>query len=271
VSSNFACIGLDIEDSDDLGRLLARIKPRVVELGRAGELRVLRWQDPSGARLMLGATADDVPDLLPSFAAHTRVQLTDVRMVNDQVAVAAVFDEDGEQLTAMTLELEQRRLVADGPIPSVVASVVALGTQVEVFGSAEEFNASDASLLSPDGNDGEPPQHYVDNGWSWPPRLAPESFISYGVFNEGEAATAHARLCGVVSSAERRIVQETGREVVVAVVSSVGMDVTVCLEGAAHPGVPSPGQVIAGTVFMTGSLEDWQPLRRGLLRGWRRR
>jgi hypothetical protein len=189
-------------------------------------------------------------------------------MVNDQVAVAAVFDDEGEQLTAMTLELEQRRLIGDRPISSVAASVVALGTQVEVFGSVEEFNASDASLLSPDGNDSPAPPHYVDNGWRWPPRLAPESFISYGVFNEGAAATAHARLCGLVSSADRRVVQETGREVVVAVVSSVGMDVTVCLEGAAHPGVPTSGQVIAGTVFMTASLEGWRPPRRGL---WTRR
>jgi hypothetical protein len=45
-------------------------------------------------------------------------------------------------------------------------------------------------------------QHYLERGWSWPPRLASESFISYGVFGDPAQARARARLSGTVLKAE---------------------------------------------------------------------
>jgi hypothetical protein len=136
----------------------------------------------------------------------------------------------------------------------VSATITALGVDVEVFDSTESFDESDTSLLGDESSGGEPPPHYVENGWKWPPRVAANSFFSYGVFNEGDAATAHARLSGVVRSSERRVVAETGQEIVVAVVETAGFDVTVCLEGSAHRD-PPVGGVISGTVFLTACLD----------------
>jgi len=45
-------------------------------------------------------------------------------------------------------------------------------------------------------------QHYLERGWSWPPRLASESFISYGVFGDPAQARDRARLSGTVLKAE---------------------------------------------------------------------
>jgi hypothetical protein len=255
VSSTLACVGLAVKNQDELQSLLERIGPRAQELGRVGRLRVLRWQDPSGARLVLGVTDADVPDLLPSFAGSIHARLADLRMVNDDVVVAAVVDETGEQLTSAAFEVEQRRLLLGQTVGQASAAIAALGVEVEVFDSTASFEESDASLLGGESSESEPPAEYVEKGWKWPPRVAANSFFSHGVFSEGDAATAHARLSGVVRSSERRIVAETGQEFVVAVVETVGFEVTVCLEGSAHLD-PIVGGVISGTVFLVASLDD---------------
>jgi len=254
MASNLSCVGLDVADANELESLVDRVLPRAVDIGRFGKLRVVRWEDPSGARLILGVTRNDVPDLLPSFAGVPRARLRDLRMVNEEVAAAGVFDEDDEQLTGLSLEVEQRRLLPAGPAGDYSAALVALGVEVSVFASQEEFAHSDASLLSDEPSDTEPPAHYVENGWDWPPRLAASSFISYGVFGDESEATAHARMSGVVMSAERKSVQETGQAFIAAVVESAGMQLTVCLED--REVMPLPGGIIAGTVFMTASLDS---------------
>lgn len=81
ISSTLACAGLP--DSDEqVSALLDRIMPEVQLLGAAGGNRVARWQDPSGARLVLEVGADGVLDLLPSFSAGTTVLLGDLRAAN---------------------------------------------------------------------------------------------------------------------------------------------------------------------------------------------
>jgi len=81
-------------------------------------------------------------------------------------------------MTALALELEERRLLQASPSPiDGRAAITALGVDVEVFGSAEQFAESEASLLSPRGeSESEPPAHYAKNGWTWPPRVGHESF-----------------------------------------------------------------------------------------------
>jgi hypothetical protein len=196
--------------------------------------------------------------------------LADIRMVNYDVAVAAVVDESGDQLTSAGLEIEQRRLLPGQPVEHASATISALGVEVAIFDSIASFEQSDASLLSDESTETEPPAHYVENGWDWPPRVAANSFISYGVFSEGDAVTAHARLSGVVGATERRTVAETGQDIVVAVVETAGFEVTVCLEGAAHRD-PPVGGVISGTVFLVAALDGlpaqnrsrWRLRRRG--------
>ena len=50
---------------------------------------------------------DDDPDLVPSFAARTRVRLRGVQMLNDDVAMATVVDDEGQSDRAWCSVLAQ--------------------------------------------------------------------------------------------------------------------------------------------------------------------
>jgi hypothetical protein len=268
VASNLSCVGLGVADASELDSLVDRVLPRAVEIGRLGDLRVLRWEDPSGARLVLGVSSGALNDLLPTFAGVPRTALRGLTMANHDVAVAAVVDDTGEQLTSAAIEIEERRILPPHGSGDYRAALVALGVDVSVFASAEAFEESDASLLSGEDSGSPPPDHFVEQGWQWPPRIAASSFISYGVFGDEAHASAHARLSGIVAGAERRVVQETGQAFIAAVASTAGFDVTVCLADGAV--MPKPGGVISGTVFLTASLDGVAPAastrRRRLLR-----
>ncbi len=162
-------------------------------------------------------------------------------MLNNEVAMATVVDERGEPLTSMAVVIEQRRLLpADKPVDGM-ASIVALGTSVSIHGSPEDFGESDASLFLA------------------PRRMAAESFGSHAVLIEPAQARAFALLSGRVLKAERRTVVQTGREIVVMEARTAGgFVVTVCLDGAAHSGLPPVGGTVSGTVFMVASLDTWQ-------------
>lgn len=257
VASNLSCVGLAVDNSAELDELLDQLHPDLVPLGEAGGVEVLRWEDPSGARLILGVADGTLVDLLPSFAGRPGALLRDVQAANDEVARAAVVDESGEQLTALAVELEQRRLLAnchgtvDGP-----ASVIALGLAVSVHADEVAFAASDASLLDLEQSaDSTPPPHFVENGWPWPPRVAARSIFSYGVFGEPETAQAYARLAGIVLDAQRRTVTLTGQEFITTRVQSVDFEIDVCLPADYHTELPKPGQIIAGEVFLVASMD----------------
>ncbi|MFD2767075.1 hypothetical protein [Micromonospora eburnea] len=255
MTSNLDCVGLGVTDRAGMRRLVDIALAGAERLGEADGVSVLRWQDPSGARLVLGVRGDEVVDLLPSYAGTPGARLADVRAVNEDVAVADVLDDGGEQATMLAAELEQRRLLpaATGPVGGL-ACVVALGVDVAVYADAEAFAASDASLVGDRDDPGDPPAHVVEQGWPWPPRMATESFVSYGVFGEPAQAQAYARLNGTVLGAEPRTVTATGQRFVAARVRTAGFEADVCLPAGDAGGVPQPGNVVAGTVFLVGSL-----------------
>lgn len=229
MASNLDCVGLGVGDPAGLGRLVDMAVRYAEHLGELAGVSVLRWQDPSGARLVLGMRGTEVVDLLPSYAGAPGARLANVHAVNDDVVIADVLDEDGEQVTMLAAELEQRRLLpaAKGAVQGL-ACVVALGVDVTVWPDEDAFAASDASLVSDDGGDpGEAPAHWVEQGWPWPPRMAAESFISYGVFGNPKQAEAYARLNGTVLRAQRKTVVATGQEFVAARVRTVGFEADV--------------------------------------------
>jgi hypothetical protein len=76
-----------------------------------GDVRVERWQDDSGAALVLGWRSGELVDLLPAYAATAGGSLSECYLINESVAPAAVVDPDGEQLTAMAFEAEQYRQI----------------------------------------------------------------------------------------------------------------------------------------------------------------
>lgn len=112
----------------------------------------------------------------------------------------------------------------------------------------------DASLLDPDrhNNGEEPPAHYAERGLQWPPRMADESAISYGVFGDPANAEAHARLYGTVLHAEQRTTTLTSQHFTAARVRSAGFELDMCLP-ATTP-TPQPGNIIGGDVFLVASL-----------------
>lgn len=255
MSSNLGCIGLAVADHDELARLAAAVLPDAVFIGRGGRVDVLRWEDPSGARLILGLREQEIIDLLPSFAGRPGARLANIRPSGREVVFADVIDEDGEQCTAMATELEQRRQLPDtSGLGDGLTSVVALGTDVSVHADADAFAASDASLLGSPDEAREPPAHFVERGWRWPPRVAAESFFSYGVFASKGEPQAYARLAGTVVHAERRTVRQTGQGFTVARVRTTGFEVDLCMAATEHPHPPAPGSIIAGTVFLVASL-----------------
>lgn len=276
MASNLACVGLAVEDEEAYGALIDTIVPHAARLGSRGGFDVLRWEDPSGARLVLTVTGDELVGLLPSFSAAPGARLAEVVPLGDELVRAEIHDPDGETVTAAALELEQLALLPRREALAGEASVVALGVDVEVFPDEGAFDASDRSLMGDAGDAEEPPPEIWPPEAGWPLRYGAESFVSYGLFadDSGEEPTAHAWLAGTVLHADRRRVELTRQEVVVARVRTVAFEAEVCVPGSELSVSLEPGHVIAGTVFLVGSLDvlsgsaagDEPPRRSGLRR-----
>jgi hypothetical protein len=211
VASNLGCVGLAVEDSQQLASLIRDVRPQVRRIGHADGVDVFRWEDPaSGARLVFEVRETKIADFTPSFASTARTRLAGLSAVNEDVATARVVDDDGEQVTSVALDLEQRRLLGSKTLDRE-AAIVALGRGVAIYSDAEAFAASPGSLVDPEADlKAEAPAHYVERGFKWPPRMASESFVSYGVFGDPARASPTARLNGVVISASARTVERTG-------------------------------------------------------------
>ena len=255
MASNLACVGLSVATETELNELVRAVRPTAVGIGHVAGVEVLRWEDPSGARLVLGLQDGQITSLLPSFAAEHTTRLARLRRANDSVAIAAVVDESGEQLTSLAFEPEQIGLLADDGVDAALAAITFLGRRVTVHEDSDAFGRSADSLLDPNADPSKPaPAHYVERGLKWPPRVGHESFISYGVFGEPAHAEAGARFAGVVIDAERRTVQQSGQTFIAATVQTIGIYASVCLSGTEFDAVPRPGQVLAGEVFVVGSV-----------------
>ena len=124
---------------------------------------------------------------------------------------------------------------------------------VQIYPDADAFAASPGSQLDTSAGQ-EPPPHYRERGWTWPPRLGAESFISYGVFDPPDQARPHARLSGTVLKAGQRVCALTGQPFTVATVSTAGFAADVCLAASEHPGPPAPGTIISGTVSLCAAF-----------------
>jgi hypothetical protein len=181
------------------------------------------------------------------------VRLSDLRVLNADVVAADVVDPEGEQVTAMAFELEQRR--AFSGTWSGRAAIVAFAPDAEFFPTEEDFAASASSLLDPDADlDEEAPPSVQDQGMPWPLRMASDSFISYALFADPADAEAIARVNGIVTSAELRTNDLTGDAFLACRISSLGSEldlVTVPPAGF----LPRAGSVVAATAFLVASID----------------
>ncbi|OZB82145.1 hypothetical protein [Microbacterium sp. 13-71-7] len=252
MASHLSCIGFEFGDRTEFETVVGRLAARGYSLGAADGVEVVRWEDPSGARLVLGRRQGEYVDLLPSFAGSAGVNVARCRALSDEVVLADVVDADGEQITTMAFELEQRRALVGGW--SGLAAVTAFGMETQFFADEDEFAASPKSLLDPDDGPDEPaPAHAVEYGLRWPPRMAAESFISFGGF--GDHPVAEARLNGTVLRAARRRNTETGRRFLAARVGCLGFEVDLVTEWDAAP-APVVGSIAAVGAFLVASIDS---------------
>src|SRR4051794_28405539 len=114
MSSNLACIGLDVTDHEEFVRVVGIAAERATVLGERDGIVVLRWQDDDGARLVLVLDRSrSVVAVTPSFASEPSAVLASLAHANGECWTAAVM-EGGEQVTALAADLEQSALVDPG-------------------------------------------------------------------------------------------------------------------------------------------------------------
>ena len=259
---NFDCIGFAVDSSEALATLVEKMLPAAEPIGTRGDAETFRWQDESGARLVFDVKRNTVNNVLPSFAADDSTLLAAVQSVNDDTSFADIVDEQGETITRLAVDLEQRALIRGNTVRGS-ASLVGLVGQVNLFADEVEFRASPASLLGPADQDFGPPPPDFEREGSWPPRMGAESFFSHGMFGNARDARPIAQVNGVIVDADERPNSVTGLRFVRARVRSAGFEADVCAPVGEMP-LPERGQVLAGTVYVVGSLGDWSREAPGL-------
>jgi hypothetical protein len=254
VSSALACVGLAVSDEAELDRMLKRVYPNVREVGFFDGVHVGRWQDDSGAALILGLHALELVDFSPVYSGTSGGLFADCRLLHESIAYAKVVDSYGHQLTAMAFEAEQyRQLRALGQQVSGAARITALGTDVSIYPDEDAYADSPASQIRPSPETApEPPPHHDG---PWPTRLAAEFFISYGLFADIARNRSRARMSGTVLRAASHVCALTGQPFIAAEVRTAGFTADLCLAAGDHADMPVPGNVISGTVVLSASID----------------
>lgn len=255
---NFDCIGFQADSAEDISSLVERILPMssLMGMGPRGS-ETYRWEDKSGARIVIEKRGKIIHNVLPSFAGDPGATLTNVVRLNDDTSRADVVDDAGEQLTALAVDLEQRAVIAR-QVARGRASLTAFVGEATFHADAQAFSQSPVSLmLDPADAVGSPPAHFLEQGWPWPPRMGPQSFVSQGLFSSPADARPIAVLNGLVRGVDLRTNAITGRSFLRIRLETIGFTVDACMPAGDQAEVPQAGQVMAGTVYMVGSLEDW--------------
>jgi hypothetical protein len=245
-SSTLGTIGLATEDQAAFQALVLEADKRAQHEQIVRNVKVRRWEDESGAGVVLAWRGQERrPELvsfMPAYAALSEVRLAQAHPVREPIAVANVLDADGTHVTALAAELEQyRHLVAQGQPVDGPARISAFGLSVRVYPDEDAFRAAPEGASDETDNDATPEDDST-------------AFTPFGAFAEPAKAQPHARLTGTVLKAERRINRLTGQPFTVAITRTAGFEADVCLSGQEHPEIPAPGAIITGVVSLFVSL-----------------
>ena len=236
MATHLGCIGLGTGGEQDFQRLVAEASKEAQQQEVVRDVRVRRWEDGSGAAVVLGWRGGQLISFMPSFAAASEVRLANCHPVREPVTIAEVQERDGTPITALAAEIEQyRQLVAGGRPAGGMARIAAFGLRVKLYDDEQAF------LAAPKG------PHDAS---------APADFEPFGAFAEPAQAQARARLTGTVIKAERRFSWFTSDPFTVAVTRTAGFEVDLCLAGDEHPDVPAPGTVVTGIVSLSVSVPN---------------
>jgi hypothetical protein len=235
VATHLAAIGLGTNGEQAFKRLIMEANKAAQRQEMVRGVRVRRWEDASGAAVVLGWRGNQLLSFMPAFASLSGIRLANCHPVREPVAVADVLDGDGTQVTALAAEVEQYlHLVAARRPADGSARITAFGLAVKVHEDEDAFRAA------PKG-----PNDATDAA----------DFVPFGAFAEPAKAQPHARLTGTVVRAERRVCRLTGDPFIVAITRTAGFEADVCLAGGEHPEVPAPGAIISGIVSLSVSLD----------------
>lgn len=233
--STLACIGLDVTSLDELNAHLEAMPSSLV--GRVDGIESVRYTDLSGARLVVARDpGGETVDMVPSYDARPGALLGGLGALGP-VLQADVLGDDNEVVTRLATDLEQHRHLRGTLGGPLRASLVALGVEMATFTDAEAFAASDASRL--------------DGGEQ---RFGAESFLSYGLFADADAAEPTAHLAGTVLEATTKTHGITRQAFHVVRVRTVGFEATVCLAAPDGDDTPQPGNVVAGACYLVADV-----------------
>ncbi|WP_156822679.1 hypothetical protein [Demetria terragena] len=272
MTSNLACIGMAVTSTAGLDALIAELTSRDREFLRESfGVQTYAWQDPSGARVVYDVLAG-TPHIVPTFAGTSEFDYVSIVPVSTEVTKIMVTSSDGIGHTGVTCQVEQRRHLSDVPSNGRIC-LTALGTHISVHADIGAFLASDASLLGTEDELGPPPAQVRDRGLAWPPRMSSKAFLANGFYGPAKP-TPYALMSGVVSQVEPRTNELTGGRFLATQVRTAIGDLDLCLAGDDYDDV-TPGNVIAGTVTVVGSLVApeiaGRPRPGESRRAWRRR
>ena len=143
MATHLACIGLGTDRQQAFQRLVAEADQAAQQEEVIGGVRVHRWEDGSGAAIVLGWRGGELISFMPAFAAMSELRLANCHPVREPVAVADVLDRDGTQVTALAAEVEQyQQLVAAGCPADGTARITAFGLSVKVHDDEDAFHAA---------------------------------------------------------------------------------------------------------------------------------
>ena len=93
MTSALACVGLEVSDETGLDWLVASAHRAVREIGVFDGVHVGRWQDGSGAALLLGWRSGELLDFIPAYAcsASASASASAVAWVAWAAAVSAAW------------------------------------------------------------------------------------------------------------------------------------------------------------------------------------
>src|SRR5947209_569575 len=92
MSSALACIGLGVSDDAEFNLLVKNALLGIREVGTFGGVYVGRWQDDSGATLILGLQDGQIADFTFAYAGTSGGLLADCRLIYQSIAWAKVTD-----------------------------------------------------------------------------------------------------------------------------------------------------------------------------------
>ncbi len=229
MASGLQCIGVDLPGGESVAGIVDAILPQAEQI-RGGRIEVHRWQDAgSGARIVVSLQGTRPIGLLASLASAPGVVFGTVRRFHGVASEATVLDAGGGEPTRLVCDLEEgrlaRRLHDVGPV-----GVVALATRVTLH---DEVDAFERARGLP---------------------LGEGLLVSLALMHPPVCWDASGVLEGVVLLAEERVNATGGGSFQVARVRAAGLEVDVCLSAHEHRAPVRPGQVIAGQVYLVGSV-----------------